>query len=375
MKIIIDDKIPYIRGAFEDVAEVIYLPGSKTTAEIVRDADAIVTRTRTICNEKLLAGSSVKFIATATIGYDHIDTDYCDAAGIKWTNAPGCNSKSVEQYIASTLMVLAETKKLQLKDLCIGIVGVGNVGSKVAKICEIFGMKVLLNDPPRERAEGSDKFVSLEAIKNEADIISLHVPLNTKGEDATFHMGDESFFSALKKKPVLINSCRGEVIKTDAVKKALKTKQLSAFVCDCWENEPDLDLELLGMTEIATPHIAGYSKDGKAKGTSMSVQAISDFFGLGLNNWQPSGVELPTNPIIEVDGEEMSEQEIFSKAILHTYDIRHDDKLLRLSPEHFEQQRGDYPTRREFPAFTIRTQRVEEKTLEKLKQIGFNTAP
>ena len=375
MKIIIDDKIPYIRGAFEDVAEVIYLPGSKTTAEIVRDADAIVTRTRTICNEKLLAGSSVKFIATATIGYDHIDTDYCDAAGIKWANAPGCNSKSVEQYIASTLMVLAETKKLQLKDLCIGIVGVGNVGSKVAKICEIFGMKVLLNDPPRERAEGPEKFVSLETVKNEADIISLHVPLNTKGEDATFHMGDESFFSALKKKPVLINSCRGEVIKTDAVKKALKTKQISAFVCDCWENEPDLDLELLGMTEIATPHIAGYSKDGKAKGTSMSVQAISDFFGLGLNNWQPSGVELPTNPIIEIDGEGMSEQEIFSKAILHTYDIRHDDKLLRLSPEHFEQQRGDYPTRREFPAFTIRTQRVEEKTLEKLKQIGFNTAP
>ena len=375
MKIIIDDKIPYIRGAFEDVAEVIYLPGSKTTAEIAKNADAIVTRTRTICNEKLLAGSSVKFIATATIGYDHIDTDYCDAAGIKWTNAPGCNSKSVEQYIASALMVLAETKKLKLKDLCIGIVGVGNVGSKVAKICEIFGMKVLLNDPPRERAEGSDKFVSLETIKNEADIISLHVPLNIKGEDATFHMGDESFFSELKKKPVLINSCRGEVIKTDAVKKALKTKQLSSFVCDCWENEPDLDLELLEMTEIATPHIAGYSKDGKAKGTLMSVLAISDFFGLGLNNWQPSGVELPTNPIIEIDGEGMNEQEVFSKAILHTYDIRHDDKLLRLSPEHFEQQRGDYPTRREFPAFTIRTQRVEEKTLEKLKQIGFNTAP
>ena len=371
MKIIIDDKIPYIRGAFENVAEVIYLPGSKTTTEIVRDADAIVTRTRTICNEKLLAGSSVKFIATATIGYDHIDTDYCDAAGIKWTNAPGCNSKSVEQYIASTLMVLAKTKKLQLKDLCIGIVGVGNVGSKVAKICEIFGMKVLLNDPPRERAEGPEKFVSLDTVKNEADIISLHVPLNIKGEDATFHMGDENFFSALKMKPMLINSCRGEVLETSAVKKALKAKQISSFVCDCWENEPDLDLELLEMTDIATPHIAGYSKDGKAKGTSMSVQAISDFFGLGLNNWQPSGVELPSNPIIEIDDEGMSEQEIFSNAILHTYDIRHDDKLLRLSPEHFEQQRGDYPIRREFPAFTIRTQRVEEKTLEKLKLLGF----
>src|ERR1035437_318757 len=171
MKIVIDDKIPYIRGAFEGVADVVYLPGSKTTPEIVKDADAIVTRTRTICNEKLLSGSSVKFIATATIGYDHIDTEYCDKAGIKWTNAPGCNSKSVEQYIASTLFVLADRKKLQLKDLCIGVVGVGNVGSKVANICNLLGMKVLLNDPPRERTEGSAAFVSLDVIKKEADII------------------------------------------------------------------------------------------------------------------------------------------------------------------------------------------------------------
>ena len=199
MKIILDDKIPYIRGAFEGVAEVVYLPGSKTTPEVAKDADAIVTRTRTICNEKLLAGSSVKFIATATIGYDHIDTDYCDAAGIKWTNAPGCNSKSVEQYIASTLMVLAERKNLQLKDLCIGVVGVGNVGSKVARICKLFGMKVLLNDPPRERAEGSSAFVSLKQVMDEADIITLHVPLNMKGEDATYHLGNEAFFSEPEK--------------------------------------------------------------------------------------------------------------------------------------------------------------------------------
>jgi len=262
MKVIIDDKIPYIRGAFEGVAEVVYLPGSKTTAEIAREADAIVTRTRTICNEKMLAGSSVKFIATATIGYDHIDTDYCDSAGIKWTNAPGCNSKSVEQYIASSLMVLAERKGWNLNDKCIGVVGVGNVGSKVARIAEIFGMKVLLNDPPRERAEGSEKFVSLDIIQNEADVITLHVPLNMKGEDATFHLANPGFFSKLKRKPVLINSCRGEVTETGAVKDALKAGNISAFVCDCWENEPDLDSELLTLTEIATPHIAGYSKDG-----------------------------------------------------------------------------------------------------------------
>ena len=371
MKIIIDDKIPYIRGAFENVAEVVYLPGSKTTPEVVKDADAIVTRTRTICNEKLLAGSSVKYIATATIGYDHIDTDYCYAAGIKWTNAPGCNSKSVEQYIASTLMVLAERKNLQLKDMCIGVVGVGNVGSKVARICVIFGMKVLLNDPPRERAEGSGEFVSIDKIKEEADIITLHVPLNMKGEDATFHLGNEAFLNSLKRNPILINSCRGEVIETSAVKNALKSGKISGFVCDCWENEPDIDLVLLNMTELATPHIAGYSKDGKATGTQMSVQAISNFFNLELNNWQPSGVEPPANPVIKIDGTGLSEQEILSKAILHTYDIRNDDQLLRADTSNFEQQRGDYPVRREFPAFSIKASNIDNKILKKLKDLGF----
>ena len=371
MKIIIDDKIPYIQGAFEGVAEVIYLPGSKTTPEIAKDADAIVTRTRTICNEKLLTGSSVKFIATATIGYDHIDTDYCDAAGIKWTNAPGCNSKSVEQYIASTLMVLAETRNLNLKDLTIGVVGVGNVGSKVARIAELFGMKVLKNDPPRERAEASAEFVSLKQVMAQADIITLHVPLNMKGEDATFHLGDAEFFSGLKKKPIVINSCRGEVVDTNAVRDALKNEQISAFVCDCWENEPDLDLELLSMTEIATPHIAGYSKDGKATGTEMSVHAISKYFNLGLENWHPSGVELPEQPVFELDGSGLSEQQIITKAILHTYDIRNDDADFRKDPSNFEQLRGDYPTRREFTAFTIIPKNIGEGTLEVLRKIGF----
>lgn len=372
MKIIIDDKIPYIRGAFEAVAEVIYLPGPKTTANIVRDADAIITRTRTICNEKLLAGSTVKFIATATIGYDHIDTDYCDRAAIKWTNAPGCNSKSVEQYIASALMVLAEEKRLNLNELTIGVVGVGNVGSKVARVCELLGMKVLLNDPPRERIEGSAQFVSMEQIKSEADIITLHVPLNIKGDDATYHLADDSFFKSLKKKPVLINSCRGEVVRTESVKLALIKGEIADFMCDCWENEPDIDLELLEMTHLATPHIAGYSKDGKATGTLMSVQAVSNFFNLGLDNWRPEGIELPAQPVIQIDGKGLTEQQIISKAILHTYDIRNDDALFRSKPADFEKQRGDYPTRREFPAYTIEAASVSQETMQKLKKMGFN---
>ena len=371
MKIIIDDKIPYIRGAFEKVAEVIYLSGAKTTPEIARDADAIITRTRTICNEKLLAGSTVKFIATATIGYDHIDTDYCNRAGIRWTNAPGCNSKSVEQYIASVLMVMAERNKWNLSDKTIGIVGVGNVGSKIERIARIFGMKVLLNDPPRERKEGSEKFVSLQQITDEADIITLHVPLEREGADATFHLADKTFFDNLKRKPLLINSCRGEVCETEAVKNALQNGKISDFVCDCWEHEPNIDLELLNMTAIATPHIAGYSKDGKAMGTTMSVQAVSRVFGLGLDTWQATGVEAPTKPEFELDGTNLTEQQILAKAVLHTYDIRNDDADLRKNTELFEKLRGDYPVRREFPAYTLRAKNIPASIVDKLAELGF----
>jgi erythronate-4-phosphate dehydrogenase len=371
MKIIIDDKIPYIKGALEPFADVVYLPGKKTTPEVVKDADAIITRTRTICNEKLLAGSSVKFVASATIGFDHIDTGYCDRAGIAWTNAPGCNSKSVEQYIASALMVMADKKGFVLSDKTIGIVGVGNVGSKVARIARLFGMKVLLNDPPRSRAEGSNGFVELDTILSEADIITLHVPLNPEGVDKTLHLADDSFFAKAKKRPVFINSCRGEVVVKESLKSAIRSGQVSGAVIDCWENEPDIDTVLLELIDLGTPHIAGYSKDGKANGTSMSVQAASRFFGLGIDSWECSDVELPASTLIELDGTGKTEQQILSEAILATYDIRNDDEALRDEVEAFEKLRGDYPVRREFPVFEIKAVNVDTVIIEKLCDIGF----
>lgn len=375
MKIIIDNKIPYIKGALEPFAEVVYLPGNKTTPETVKDADAIITRTRTICNRELLQGSNVKFIATATIGFDHIDTEYCKEAEIEWTNAPGCNSESVNQYISSALFSWSMRKRKDLAGLTIGIVGVGNVGSKVAKTCEILGMRVLLNDPPRERIEGSDKFVSLKTIQEQADIITLHVPLNMEGNDSTFHLANENFLQNLKKKPLLINSCRGEVCDSEAIYNALEAGDISGFIADCWENEPEIDLELLNQTEFGTPHIAGYSKDGKANGTKMSVQAISRFFNLGIDDWQPSEVELPENTVIEIDGDQRREYSILAEAVLSTYDIENDDETLKDSPHMFEQLRGDYPIRREFDSYTIKTKNVENVTLTKLKQLGFNIQP
>jgi erythronate-4-phosphate dehydrogenase len=373
MKIIIDDKIPYIRGAFEPFAEVVYLPGSKTTAEVVKDADALVTRTRTKCNQELLEGSNVKFIATATIGYDHIDTEYCKQAGIEWTNAPGCNAESVNQYIASALFSYSMKKRFDLKDKTIGIVGIGHVGSKVARLCETIGMKVLLNDPPRERIEGGKQFVSIKKIQKEADIITFHVPLNMKGADATFHLVTDDFIQSLEKKPLLINSCRGEVFDTEAIKNAIKSEKVSGCIVDCWENEPDIDLELLQkLADYGTPHIAGYSKDGKANGTQMSVQAISRFFNLGIDDWEPENVELPEKTVIHIDGNQRREYSILAEAVLSTYDIETDDEALREDPQQFEKLRGDYPVRREFATYTIKVKNVEETIKLKLLKLGFH---
>lgn len=371
MKIIIDDKIPYIRGAFEQVAEVIYLPGNKTTPEIVKDADAIITRTRTICNENLLKGSSVKFIATATIGFDHIDTEYCRQAGIEWKNAPGCNAESVNQYISSALFSWSMRKREDLAGKIIGIVGVGQVGSRVAKTCETIGMKVMLNDPPRERHEGSGKFVPLKTIQEEADIITFHVPLEMSGLDTTFHMVNKEFLLNLRKKPLIINSCRGEVFNSEDVLNTIKSGNVSGAIIDCWENEPEIKLELLKAVDFGTPHIAGYSKDGKANGTKMSVQAVSKFFNLGLNDWQPEKVETPENPVFEIDGNQRREYSVLAEAILSTYNIENDDEALREKPGNFEKLRGDYPVRREFDSYNVKVKNVEKETMIKLEKLGF----
>ena len=372
MNIIVDDKVPYIRGVLEPFAKVFYLPGDQITPEIAKDADVLITRTITICNRKLLEGSRIKFIATTTIGYDHIDTEYCKSAGIEWVNAPGCNAGSVNQYLTSAIFAWSVRKRLALAEKTIGIVGVGNIGSKVAKTCETIGMRVLLNDPPRAKKEGSGNFVSLEKIKQEADIITFHVPLNMTGEDATFHMVDEKFLQNLDKNPLLINSCRGDVFDTKAVCNAVKTNRISGVILDCWENEPNISTEMLSVTELGTPHIAGYSREGKANGTEMNIRAISRFFSLGIDNWKVENIESPENALIEIDGSRLNENSILAKAVMSTFDIEGKDKMFRESPHLFEGLRSDYPVRREFTAYTVKAKNIEEKTLVKLKLLGFN---
>ena len=372
MKIVCDDKIPFLRGTFEPFAEVVYLPGKQTTPEVVRDADAIVTRTRTICNEALLKGSRVKVIATATIGFDHIDTAWCEANGIIWRNSPGCNSWSVKQYIASVLVSLARRYGLDLGTLTLGVVGVGNVGSKVAEVASLLGMKVLLNDPPRARAEGSEGFVSLDELMQRSDIVTLHVPLTMEGEDATWHLFDAARIARLRRDQFLFNSSRGPVVDEQALKAALKAKTLRGAVLDVWEVEPEIDRELMNLLEYATPHIAGYSADGKANGTTMSVRTVASVLGLPLTDWTASGVPAPAQGLsFTLDAAGKRTQEVLTEAILYTYDVQKDTDALRAAPETFEKLRGDYPVRREPTAFSLQLKGGTAAQAETLAKMGF----
>ncbi len=371
MKIVVDDKIPYIEGALEPYAEVVYLEGRRTTASDVRDADALITRTRTRCDRSLLEGSRVKFIATATIGFDHIDTEFCRQAGVEWINAPGCNAESVNQYMASCLFSLSGRSRQPLAGRTMGVVGVGQVGSRVARTCKLLGMRVLLNDPPRSRREGQAGFVSLDRIRAESDFISFHVPLNVSGEDRTLHMVEDGFCAGLGRRPVLLNTCRGEVFETRAVSAALRAGTLSGLVVDCWENEPVIDLDLLGHVDFGTPHIAGYSRDGKANGTRTSVRAISRFFGLGIDDWEPESLEAPARPVITLSGAAVSTEEWVSEAVLATYRIEADDRALRADPSAFERLRGDYPVRREFHAYAVQSEGMPGEVLQLLSSMGF----
>ena len=344
MKVIVDNKIPFIKEAIEKIAdEVVYAPGKDFTPSLVKDADALIIRTRTHCNRGLLEGSKVKFIATATIGFDHIDTEYCREAGITWTNAPGCNSASVAQYLHSSLILLQESKGINLSEATIGIIGVGNVGSKVVKVAQELGMRVLLNDLPREDKEGKQNFSSLQTLAKECNVLTFHVPLYKEGKYRTYHLADAAFFQSLKQKPVIINTSRGEVIETDALLNALETKLISDAIIDVWENEPAINLTLLKKVFLGTPHIAGYSADGKANATRMSLDALCRYF-----NIQADYQIIPPAP-----SQPQITAKTLSDAYLQIYDPRQDSNALKTHPELFEKLRGDYPLRREKKAYTI----------------------
>lgn len=371
MKIVIDNKIPFIKNVFEPFADVEYIEGMTISNSDLLDADALIIRTRTRCNKQLLDGTAVKFIATATIGFDHIDTTYCEQHGIQWTNAPGCNSGSVQQWFMSALLTYAAEQKIDLTTRTLGIIGVGNVGKKILRFADSLGLKVLINDPPRARNEGTCGFNSLGSLIKECDILTLHVPLNMTGDDKTHHLFDLKKLAKLNPGCLLINSSRGEVIDNNAlIEYSLKTGT-GDIILDVWENEPDINTELLKEVYFATPHIAGYSTDGKANGTAIAVQKISEYFGLPLSDWYPDELPSPENSVITIDAKLKSKQKFLTEIIQSTYSIREDHTMLINSPESFESQRGNYPIRREPAGWQVNLYNDKRNYKMLLERLGF----
>ena len=340
MKIVVDDKIPYISEKLALLADaVVYLRGAEISADDVRDADALIVRTRTHCNQQLLEGSKVRFVATATIGFDHIDTDYMTQAGIYWTNCPGCNAASVAQYLECSLLLLQQEKGLDIQHATIGIVGCGHVGSKVKAVAERLGMRVLVCDPPLKEKEAithhpsSITFVSMDVIEREADVITFHVPLSHEGQYATWHLGNADFFHRLTRVPYIINTSRGGVVDNTALLQALNEGRVRDAILDVWEGEPNVNLNLLDKVFIGTPHIAGYSADGKVNADNMVIDALCQHFGL-----PHPGRILP--PSLPADFK-------YTGSALDLYNPLIDSEKLKSDPSKFEFLRNNYPLRRD----------------------------
>jgi erythronate-4-phosphate dehydrogenase len=372
IQIVADDKIPFLKGVLDEVARIEFLPGGAIKKEDLLLADALITRTRTRCNREILEGTGVRFIASATIGFDHIDTAYCRQRGIVWSNAPGCNSSSVRQYMVSALLYLASEHGLDLSGLTLGVVGVGNVGSKVASAAGGLGMNVLLNDPPRMREEGMEGFVELDELLSRSDIVSLHVPLQRSGTDPTWHMVDAAFIQKVKDDAVLFNTSRGEVVDEKALLEGIRRGKLSKVVLDVFENEPHIDHELLDLAALATPHIAGYSLDGKANGTMAAVRSVSRYFNLGLDHWEPENIPPPVPEEILADASQGDPTDLLWEIYRQTYDVTADDQRLREHPSSFEHLRGTYPPRREPPAFAVRLFQGYPEIRYVLELLGFS---
>lgn len=341
MKIVADQDVPFLNGVFEPYAEVVYKRGSDIGPDDVKDADALITRTRTRCDAALLEGSSVKIIASATIGTDHVDREWCDARGIVVRNAPGCNAGGVMEYVFCALYAVAARKAIPLTGKTLGIVGVGHVGRRIESMGRRLGFKILLCDPPRAAAEGSFGFSSLDTLLASSDIVTLHVPL----DDSTRGMASAAFFKKMKPGAFFINASRGEVVDDAALLHAIP--HLGPVIIDTWNNEPDINRDLLDAVDIATPHIAGYSYQGKQNGTAAAVRAIAHYFGITpLFEFFPV-TDVPENEAVKLDLQGKNQGEIAS-VLSYNYPIYTDDFLFRIDPSAFERLRAEYRYRREF---------------------------
>ena len=380
MKIVADANIPLLAGAFGALGRVHALPAEAITPQTVADADVLLVRSVTRVDAPLLDGSRVRFVATATIGTDHIDLEYLASRGVGFAGAQGSGARSVAEYVMAAMAVVAARRGIRMTGQVLGIVGVGNVGGRLARMAEALGMTVIRNDPPLARRTRDPCYVPIDALAD-ADVVTLHVPLTREGPDATFHMIDAPLLAGLKRGVTLINTSRGAVADTDALKAAIGSGSIGPLVLDVWENEPNIDAELLKQVDLATPHIAGYSYDGKVNGTRMVLEALCRHFGL-QREWDPTPLMPPAaHPRVALLAG-LTVDEAVGGAITAAYDIEADDARLRKMLARAAEERGDYftslrrgyPIRREFPQTTVELAAPDPDVAAALEGLAFPIA-
>ena len=378
MKIIADANIPFVEECFSSFGDVTAMPAGEITADAVRDADILLVRSVTKVNEPLLEGSGVKFVASATSGFEHVDTDFVASRKIGFAYAPGSNANSVAEYVIAALLAVAKKHKFQLEGKSIGIIGAGHIGGKVAVKTSALGMDILLNDPPLGRQSHDPKYLPLEELFD-CDFITMHTPLTFEGIDKTFHLADEAFFDSLKDDAFFINTARGGSADTGALKDAIKSGKLAGAVLDVWENEPNVDNELILKAELSTPHIAGYSLDGKVAGLITVYEAACEFFNVEPEYTADDFLPEPETGQITIDPDSGAEQNIIADTVQQVYVINRDDfntrEILIVPGEErakwFGDLRADYPVRREFGNTQIEFTQQSDSLAAKLKGIGF----
>ena len=371
MKILVDENMPYARELFSRLGEVRAVPGRPIPTDALTDADALMVRSVTKVNEALLGDKAIKFVGTATAGTDHVDQSWLAQAGIGFSAAPGCNAIAVVEYVFSALLMLAERDGFALADRTVGIVGVGNVGGRLQKRLEALGIKTLLCDPPRADNGDEGDFRSLDDLVAEADVITFHTPLYKEGQYKSLHLADESLIRRLKPGTILINACRGPVVDNAALLKCLEAGQKLSVVLDVWEPEPDLNLALLDKVDLGTSHIAGYTLEGKARGTTQVFEAYSQFIG------QPQEVALstllPAPEFGRISLHGSLDQPTLKRLVHLVYDVRRDDAPLRKVagiPGEFDKLRKNYLERREWSSLTVECDDADAAEL--LQKLGFN---
>lgn len=381
MKIVCASSVLFGKEAFSTLGEVAVVPDREIGPEHLRDAQVLVTRSKTDIGEDLLQGTAVQFAGTATAGTDHMDTAYLDRAGIAWCAAPGCNADSVAEYVSVALLRLSLRHRLDLSGMTLGVIGVGEVGSRVVKKAGILGLRVLQNDPPKQAAEGRDDFVSLSKLLPQSDIVTLHVPLTDSGTYATRRLANYLFFEQLKPGAFYINSSRGEVQDEDALLFGLEQGSVRQAVLDVWENEPCFSGATMEKVDLGTPHIAGYSYEGRFKGTLMVLEQACRFFGEEMRwNWEDL---LPRPEPVELDAAGLSREEALYKLVTTAYDVERDDRELRSAGawdepargSHFAKLRAKYPVRHEFPRHRVRLLHATPGMAEQARELGFQILP